>query len=889
MVAALALTAAPAAAQLRDSFEGPQPTWTLKEADCGVRVLTHERTYRQAKSGQASEHLRLALGSGTYAFLVQPIGKAPLIREFQPSLFVKADRANLQLLARVVLPRTIDRGTGQPLSSWLRGDVYSDVGQWQQLAIRDIGRLMALEVVSLRTQHGPDIDEREAFVDLIVINAYTAQGTTELWLDDLEIQGYVNLDEQSGPQISRRPSEPDAAGGIGREASYGAGRSNGDADAPLPVVQGSLLLARGRPLMIRAIQHQGEPLEWLKSLGFNTIKLSASPSAAELIEARQLGLWLIAPPPYADARAAPGAYDGVIAWSLGSRLGDRDLTATEDLVREVRGFDPHQDRPLLAGVDARLGDYSRLANLLLVDRPLLGTTQELADLRGWLLSRPRLARAGTPRLAAIQTQRPARLGEQLVLFGRGAAWEEDVDPQQIRLAAYQALAAGARGLVFPSEAGAGGLSIDNGPAALRTDALRLLNMELRLLEPWIAAGGVTEELAGAGGGVQVSVLQTERSRLLLITQHAPAQQFVLGPPPRKSLSVLVPGVGISDRAYSVSLAGVKPLRVSHSGGGARIALDDAPHAAAIVVTQDPLAIHHLNRTLAEFRQEAARLRYDVAARRLVRVVEIDQQLSESGRPLAQAAAWLREAQAHLEQAQRLFESNDFDSTHAAVAKAENLLAQVRRGHWEQTAAAFPSAAASPCIAQFTTLPLHWAAAERIRLGQWQANVQAAGDMESLDAMLKAGWRQQRQAPPGVAGDVSLSLADPHSGRSALRLQAWAADPQQAPRTLDHPLIWITSSPVPIRQGQLVRIHGWANVPRQLGASDEGLLIFDSIGGAELGDRIRTTQGWREFTLYRAVPQSGALTVTFALTGLGEASLDDLSISLLDPEPIRQAE
>ena len=37
-----------------------------------------------------------------------------------------------------------------------------------------------------------------------------------------------------------------------------------------------------------------------------------------------------------------------------------------------------------------------------------------------------------------------------------------------------------------------------------------------------------------------------------------------------------------------------------------------------------------------------------------------------------------------------------------------MLARVRRGHWEQTAGAFNSPAASPCVAQFTTLPLHWA-------------------------------------------------------------------------------------------------------------------------------------------------------------------------------------
>src|SRR5687767_4628801 len=78
-VAVALVTIESARAQLRDSFEGPQPTWSLREADCGVRLLAHERTYRTSQSGQASEHLRLVLGNGTFAYIAQPIGKAPLI------------------------------------------------------------------------------------------------------------------------------------------------------------------------------------------------------------------------------------------------------------------------------------------------------------------------------------------------------------------------------------------------------------------------------------------------------------------------------------------------------------------------------------------------------------------------------------------------------------------------------------------------------------------------------------------------------------------------------------------------------------------------------------------------------------------------------------------
>jgi hypothetical protein len=870
-------TSAPVAAQLRDSFEGPDRTWQIsKEANCGVRVLVHDRPLRESHTGQACEHFQLQAGNGTFLPLVHSIGRAPIIDEFKPTLYVKADRPSLQLMVRVVFPRNIDRGTGQPITSLLRGDMYADVGQWQQLGIRDVRRLLDQEVRVLRTQFGSEIDGREAYIDSLVINAYSAPGVIDVWIDDLEIDGYVNLEAGNGPQIARRTADA----GVGPASPTNNGT---DTSAARSTVSGSLLMVDGRPFMPRAVQHRGEPLEWLKSLGFNTIKLSSSPSPADLKEARRLNLLLIAPPPYGDQPAAAGDLSTVLAWSLGTRLAERDFHSTRDLTTEIRNLDPIVQRPLLAGVDSGLAQYSRLAQLLSLERPTLGTSAELSDLRSWMIRRSRFARPGTPLVASLETERCYHLGEQLLLFGRGAPWEEDVDPEQLRLEAFHAIAAGARGFVFPSERP---LAIDRAPAALRTDAIRLINMELRLLEPWIAGGNLSEEMAAPDGTLQVSTLTTDRSRLLIVTQHAPAQQFVLGPPPRNKISVVVPGVSVSDRAYLVSLAAVKPLTIAHTSAGARIQLDDAPHAATIVVTQDHLAMHHLYRTLEEIKRDACHLRHDVANRRLVHTIAADRRLTELGHPLTQATAWLNEASTHLEQAARLLGTNDVEKCHEAVNKAEHLLARVRRGHWEQTARMFASPAASPCVAQFTTLPLHWAVADRLQKSMWGPNVQAAGDMEALDQMVKFGWQQQRLPPDDVTTDISLSLSDPHSGRTALRLQAAATNAKRAPDALERPPVWVTSSPVPVRQGQLVRIRGSVNVPRRIAASGEGLLVFDSVGGPELGDRVRLTQGWREFTLYRAVPETGELTVTFALTGLGEASIDDLAVQLLDSEPIR---
>jgi hypothetical protein len=93
-------------------------------------------------------------------------------------------------------------------------------------------------------------------------------------------------------------------------------------------------------------------------------------------------------------------------------------------------------------------------------------------------------------------------------------------------------------------------------------------------------------------------------------------------------------------------------------------------------------------------------------------------------------------------------------------------------------------------------------------------------------------------------------------------------------------VWITTPAVPVEPGQVVRIHGWVNVPAAITGSVDGLLVIDSLAGIDLAERIDKTAGWREFILFRAVEQSGPMTVTFALSGLGEVRLDDVAIEVM---------
>ena len=67
-------------------------------------------------------------------------------------------------------------------------------------------------------------------------------------------------------------------------------------------------------------------------------------------------------------------------------------------------------------------------------------------------------------------------------------------------------------------------------------------------------------------------------------------------------------------------------------------------------------------------------------------------------------------------------------------------------------------------------------------------------------------------------------------------------------------------------------------------------IVESLGGEEMPERIPVTQGWQEFTLYRAALNSGEVTVKIALTGIGEAMVDELTIRTINLPPLesRQA-
>jgi len=486
---AVSILAAPCAVfgqgVFREDFEGPNVSWKLIDADVTYNVAQHRRTKGEGRRQSGGEVIQTSAGNGTFIHAMLAVPEGRIIDDLRVSLWIRSDRPAIQLLARVVLPHVPHPQDGQPVTAYLPGPSYSNAGGWQQLRFESFTAQFAQQVRALRLEYGSDIDVREAYIDQLVLNVYSEPGTTTVWVDDLEMAGVFPRERRGANVNTVAHQTPGWEGEQGR---------------PRPPVEfdGAALVIDSRAVFPRMIRHQGEPLAWLRQLGFNMVLTTRPPTVELLDEARRCGMWLVSPPPWQPVDESPeeqrhwseveisSRYDPVLAWYLGDDLTSEQLPTIRRWSEQIRRADRKRTRPLVCHAETGLRGFSRHVSVLLTRRQPLGTTLELNDYVTWLRQRPELARPGTPTWTAIQTQLSSDVSTQLDALPGFAA--TGVPPsatyEQIRLLVYAAMASGMQGLCFESQSR---LDAEDGATKLRAATLELINHELNLIEPWASA------------------------------------------------------------------------------------------------------------------------------------------------------------------------------------------------------------------------------------------------------------------------------------------------------------------------------------------------------------------------------------------------------------------
>ncbi len=880
-LAAVAIAAAAANAaggEIEDGHDSPGVSW--RPAGDQLGVVQHARTPEAAHRGGLGERLVVDAAAATTISLDMPLGPAAAIDELRAEVWVRGSRPNIRLSARVRLAAR--DAAGGAIDVLVPGTTSRDIGHWELLEVADIPAALARQMPALRLEHSPQLSPEGATVTGLVIDFAAGPGRHSIAIDDLSVSGLIRLDSVHDPLV-----QPVAATAEAAEP----------ADPPAGLTRG-VLEVDGLPFFPRGIDWNGEPMRQLAELGFNCVRLPAPASRDQLAEARAAGLWIICPPPpipaidMTEPERVPllRNWNRVLAWDVGAGLTEADVEKLAEQGRRIRTCDPRAGRPIIGGADSGLRSVSRHVDMIVARRTVLGTSLELVDWLEWLRQRPRLARPGTPFLATLATEiDPAAARQAAALAGvggRGLA----IDPESLTLAAFSAVAGGVRGILFSSSRR---LDADDAEARMRAAAVREMNRSLAVLEPWAAAGRFASRAKTSSPEVQAFVMEAARARVVLAWRCVQGSQIVARryeggdlPGEERPLSILVPGVPEAHRAWEVAPGGLRPVRQQRVTGGVSVTLDDFITHPVLVFSGEPAVTARVQgqlRTLAPLELASAR---ELASLALATAGELLGRLPSqalSGPPPVAAVQMLTEA-GRLAAAGEAAVTSDPVAASRALRKAAAIAGQFERRIWENAVKAEGSMVASPLTCSDATLAEAWQFVSAKGGTVPGEELLAGGGMEDLGPLAEGGWRHFARPQGEIRTTVEVSRSRPASGQGCLRLAAAPAKPDDSPVVIETPPVWITTPPLSAPAGKLLEISAQVMVPQAITGSVDGLLVFDSLGGPALAERVGPTGDWRRLVLHRIVPAEAAgepLVVTFALSGLGEAQIDEVSVRTIE--------
>ncbi|MEL7497140.1 MAG: hypothetical protein AAFN77_05980 [Planctomycetota bacterium] len=866
------------------------PTWKRSESDCVIKQGSwKQRRITIPEQQNRFERIEFVVaGQGTRSFITHDVAPALVISELQPSIRFRAAEPGARLYVRVVLPDTPSPKGDGPMTCLLRGPMYRNSGKWETLSFArselDLAELLQEEIWILRNTHGEHVSKKGAYVDKIALNIYQGPGFSRVEMDDLRMEGVVSA--QPGMDSDDRYSDPNVMQTSGTQ-------QDGAKPKALVVREGTVLLAKGKPFFPRIIDHNGEKFEFLRALGFNVIQLRRTATYEQLQEASQLDLWLICPPPSTvGIQPIPFHFDRVLAWSVGQGLTGRNVASVEQRVREIRESDSRFGRLVVGHAEAEWTQIARVTDVLNAGVEPIGTSFIASQYSDWLTARRNSISNQKPVWADIQTELSAALINQVRSLTRHLP-PLPLEPQQIRFLVYESIVGGARGMRFRSRTRLDGI---DPVTVLRTLTIRWVNAELDQLEPWIVGGALMGPLPKEPQhpNLEVTAINTRRSRLLLVQRPTHHEQYVAGDQPLTGIGFRDAASPFTDNAYLLGQSGLVTLANTRDVTGTEINLDQCPYLAAVVLTQDPMVVHRLTESYNRINSESALTMHLQLTQQWMAIQQlIDEQMGKMGRGSVAASSALNEAVAALRNAVAMTQQNNLPSAESFLNIANERLALSRRELITNPLGMFQSKTSAPLTTHCSLVPIHWSLAGKLADGKWNPNGLGGGDFEDLELMQRHGWQNRRLDVPTLATQVELTRDAAFDGQYGLKLTV-APQGSSRPKLVETPPLIIESPAIPVRAGQLVRVHGWVRVPSVILGSMDGLKITDSMTGNAMAERIPITNDWQEFTLYRSAAANGVLSIRFEMTGIGTASLDEVTIRTIDlprarPDAARQAQ
>ena len=902
---------------LREGFDSPRTTWTVESKSRQVQTSRHRRSGSMSHSGGASEELVFITNQIAPRLVLTH--RAPLARVFDQltaSLWVYSNQVGAQLGVRIQFPHQIDPQTGEPLWVDLLGPPSKRANEWQQISCRTSQEAIDAQVRRLRDQlrresGDTSVNIRDFHVDRIVLHMELPAGATRIYLDDLEF----------GPIVSPETSSEDVVdGGLMPESTL-----------PKVTLGDDRLLVDGRPFLPIFTPYHGESLQSIAESGINVLWIRDSGDQSLLQALKDEKLYAMAEPPRPPERdVGESSPDGIgllpltsdtepiLMWNVGTRLKSDGVQQTANWANMVRDADYRLSRPVLADVVGSERDYHRDLDLVGSSRHCLHTSTSPRNYFDFLRWKRRLSLPDKPSFTFIQTE-PSAANLEGRPDGRSLPV---VEPEQIFLQVYAAMAAGYKGIGYWKYTP---LTTDAPGGEERRLAMSLVNAHLSLLEPWLATGkvsavvpvslgapaaegtaprgrrfglplkrllpgnrGAQGEVNPASSGIVAADIRSEHGVLILPVWLEEGAQFQPGPMTADEISFVIAPPGDILQVWEVTTTGVVPLphQSERFSGGTRIRVGGFDQFASILITHDSRVLEPLREKIAAGQEKSAREWIDLASAKLTRVTTVHGEVAERVPDPVRSDAILEEARRRIERAEIEFERRNFDEVRRQSRVAMQLTRTVQRADWKQAVAQLSSGVSSPHTICFQTLPDHWRMVAAIgRRGQRGENLLRSGGFEDADTVYAHGWRHVESEDARLRTGAELNSTSAE-GEYSLRLHARPADPSRPPAELAEPAVQFVSPALRVYAGQIVLITGKVQLATPVAASADGLVIAESIQGTVGALRWQAPTAdnqWESFTMIREVVESGDLRISIELRGIGDVRVDDIQVLAINPD------
>ena len=846
-----------ASAQLFDSFDESQPKFRLWQSDAKAQLSP----FRKTEPGL--EIIETSFGTGSKVYLIYPIEPCAVINDLNASIRILSAQSGLRIGFRVVFPRSTHPATHDPVTEVLFGTPTEGGGRWSESRIAAVTQQFDDRCRYLRTLFGPSIDLQDAFIDGVVLSVYSDPGTIKLKVDDLQVDGMV-------APTSIAVSESISFNGMRDPSTMSVQEQLRSLQATVP----------------RWILHQGESLDYLKSLGFNAIITNNpnDPLVMEQAARSQMGV-IARPPDLVPTESIANDFRHVHGWLIGMTLDQSNWQQTRHLASKLARFPPSLARPTVGEAMELYGPYSQLSDLLAVPLPIATRVRSASEAAAINQSDLRPLAGRSIPLTSIVTQMPDEWIVQKAIATKALREEGgrlvDYDLLQARLQFYRSMMQGARGFIFRS-----GSPLDSGdPTSMaRSQSYAGINQEIELFMPWIRAGQSSwQNLATDSPSHTGTVLETPNSQLAIIVASGPMDQICSIAPTTDRIKITLPMSGQVRKVYRITHGEMETIRAEQTPTGLLVAIDRPGIIEQIVTVVDSKPVAYLQDQLLRIAPNLVASRIDVAEQ----VLEIGQMSLVAQRVPSNDPRWeeIRRAQSlHRESTQYLARSK---IQQALKASDQALLAAQRivRGSWDEAASQFGAFQSSPILASPLSLPLHWEFNRLLAGRSWQSLSLPGIPFQDTAQLYQSLWQVDRRLTENIESDCDIGANGP-DGSPTLVLATKPINHQPIPSGYGGAVMRVSSPPIIAPAGAMVHIEGLVRIDSPEGEKQSGLLVCDSIGGESLGQLISSSDtsqyAWRRFSLIRFVTEERAIRLHFETRGKMRASIANLKAEMIMP-------